>query len=141
MISRVRTFKRSERGYALISAIVLSVLYIGLISLLLIDSSRELNEAQRFRARVMAQTLAENGVELAADGLRTRYMATEKEDSWMGHTEGRLERDAGTVSTFTLEGKGISAGVMKVESTVKLTGTVSTEAGFDISINEVEHSR
>jgi type II secretory pathway component PulK len=140
MTSRRR--RRSERGYALISAIVLSVLYIGLISLLLIDSTRELNEAQRFRARVMAQTLAENGVELAADGLRTRYMATEKEDGWMGHTEGRMERDAGVMGTFTIEGKGTSAGVMKVDSTVKLTGTIDTSSGgFDIAINEVEHSR
>ncbi|HEX9981804.1 MAG TPA: hypothetical protein VGF69_00940 [Thermoanaerobaculia bacterium] len=140
MISRRR--RRSERGYALISAIVLSVLYIGLISLLLIDSTRELNEAQRFRARVMAQTLAENGVELAAEGLRTRYMATEKEDGWMGHAEGRLERDAGELGTFTLEGKGTSAGVMKVDSTVKLEGTIDTVDGkFDIAINEVEHSR
>ncbi|HET7435605.1 MAG TPA: hypothetical protein VFN10_12930, partial [Thermoanaerobaculia bacterium] len=61
--SRART---TERGFALIAAIVLAVLYFGLIELLLLDSARELREAQRFRARIVALTNAENGAERAA---------------------------------------------------------------------------
>ena len=49
--SRART---SERGFALIAAIALSVLYFALMELMLIDSSRELAEARRFRARIVA---------------------------------------------------------------------------------------
>ncbi|HEX7150063.1 MAG TPA: hypothetical protein VF618_01150 [Thermoanaerobaculia bacterium] len=138
MTSRTRT-TRGQRGYALISAIVLSVLYLALISLLLIDSSRELNEAQRFRARVMAQTLAENAVELGAEGLRTRFMSNDEQDTTMGEASWRMSREAD--GTFSIEGTGVSTGVIKVESTVKIEGKISGDPPTDIEITEVEHSR
>src|SRR5207247_4622868 len=55
-----------ERGYVLISAIALAILYFGLMELMLIDSSRALREAQRFRARVTSAALAESAAELSA---------------------------------------------------------------------------
>jgi len=55
--SRGRTTE--QRGYVLISAIALAILYFGLMELMLIDSARALRESQRFRARVMAATLAD----------------------------------------------------------------------------------
>jgi hypothetical protein len=61
--NRART---SERGIALAIALIVAVLYFGLIELMLYDASRELAEARRFRARIIAVTLAENGAELAA---------------------------------------------------------------------------
>src|SRR6266545_5727430 len=64
--SRASISRQRQRGFVLISALVLSVLYFALMELLLIDSSRALNEAQRFRARVVAGALAESGAELAA---------------------------------------------------------------------------
>ncbi|HWS71823.1 MAG TPA: hypothetical protein VN605_06890, partial [Thermoanaerobaculia bacterium] len=48
---------------------MLSVLYFGLMELMLIDSQRALAEARRFRARVVASTLAESAAELAAEQL------------------------------------------------------------------------
>ena len=62
--SRVRTSK--QRGYVLITALVLAVLYFALMELILIDSQRALAEANRFRSRIMAMTEAENTAELAA---------------------------------------------------------------------------
>jgi hypothetical protein len=56
--SRART---AERGFVLGMAMVIAVLYFLLMELLLIDSSRALGEAQRFRSRVVAAALAENG--------------------------------------------------------------------------------
>src|SRR5690242_15726317 len=61
--SRGRT---SERGFVLAAAIFLAVLYFMLIELLLMDGSRALQEAQRFRSRIVALTLAESAAELAA---------------------------------------------------------------------------
>ena len=49
--SRDRT---SERGFVLAAAIILAVLYLGLIELLLLDGTRALQEAQRFRSRIVA---------------------------------------------------------------------------------------
>src|SRR6266566_4686861 len=62
--SRGRTTE--QRGYVLISAIALAILYFGLMELMLIDSSRALREAQRFRARVTSAALAESAAELSA---------------------------------------------------------------------------
>ena len=58
--------RTTERGYVLISAITLAILYFALMELMLIDSSRAVREAQRFRARIVATTLAESAAELAA---------------------------------------------------------------------------
>src|SRR5258708_13978010 len=72
--SRDRT--SSQRRYVLITAIALAVLYFGLMELMLIDSSRALREAQRFRSRVVASALAESAAELAAAQMGTRPGAT-----------------------------------------------------------------
>ena len=64
--------RTAERGYVLIAAIALAVLYFALMELLLIDSSRALREAQRFRAKVIAATLAESAAELSTASMVTR---------------------------------------------------------------------
>ena len=66
---RVRT---RERGYVLIAAITIAILYFALMELMLIDSSRALREAQRFRSKVVAATLAESAAELSAASMVTR---------------------------------------------------------------------
>ena len=67
--------RTTERGYVLISAITLAILYFALMELMLIDSSRAVREAQRFRARIVATTLAESAAELAAAQLVTQPKA------------------------------------------------------------------
>src|SRR6266699_1606314 len=62
----------SQRGYVLISAIALAILYFALMELMLIDSSRALREAQRFHQHVLAVTLAESAAELSAASMVTR---------------------------------------------------------------------
>lgn len=76
MRSSFRARTTNERGYVLISAIALAVLYFGLMELMMIDSSRALREAQRFRARVVASALAENAAELAAANMITQPGST-----------------------------------------------------------------
>lgn len=117
---RVAKRRRGERGYVLICAIALAVLYFGLMELMLIDSQRTLREAQRFRSKVMAVTLAENGAELAANDLAG---AMNHDGNWEnddGTMEGTLSKPEG--ATFELTGKGTSKGVQPVSATVKLQG-------------------
>lgn len=137
-ISRARRI-RSQRGFALAIAIILAVLYFGLIELLLIDSSRDLAEARRFRARVVAWTLAENAAERAAQGIAAMgpvtlpVMHTEDE---LGKMRGRLLK---TEKNFHIVGEGETKGVNKTKSTVTVIGRV--EEGGKIYIDYTMHSQ
>ena len=106
-------------------AMILAVLYFGLIQLLLVDSSRELGAARRYRARVIAQTMAENGAELAAHDLLAKspgaIVRVTAEDA-SGTTTGELRR-ANDVD-FVLEGRGETKGLVVVKESVTITGRV-----------------
>lgn len=117
--SRART--SSERGFALISAIVLAILYIALIELLLLDSARELAEARRFRAKIIAATLAENAAELAAASIVTLNSATADATDAQGTMYGHMTR---TDTKFEIHGEGTTAGVVRTSAAVDLTGQI-----------------
>lgn len=119
--SRART---SERGFALIAAIALAVLYFAMIELMLIDSARELSEARRFRARIVATALAENGAELVAHQMATpgTLMENASAEDWQGKIEGSLMK--ASAGDFEIEGKGVVAGITKAAATVSLKGRI-----------------
>ena len=133
---RVRT--TDQRGYVLISAIALAVLYFGLMELMLIDSSRALREAQRFRARVVASALAESAAELAAAQMITRparrppVAAQDEQGQMLGtlNTNGRA---------FEIIGEGTTAGVAPVKASVRVQGTIT--GGTHIAIDYTFHSQ
>lgn len=111
----------------IIAAIALAVLFFAMIQLILIDASRELAEARRFKARVVASALAENGAELAAYGITTdgSLYSTPSAESWQGKISGSLMKsDHGE---FVIEGQGTSAGLMPTSASVKLIGEVEGE--------------
>ncbi len=133
-----RTSKSRQRGFVLITAIVLAVLYFALMELLLIESSRSLAEAQRFRARVVAATLAENGAELAAlqivnGGAPPPLPATDSQ----GTMNGTLRRVG---VNFELVGTGRSAGVITQSSTVTIQGRIDPADGT-IKIDYTNHGQ
>lgn len=130
---RART--TDQRGYVLISAIALAVLYFGLMELMLIDSSRALREAQRFRARVVAATLAESAAELAAAQMVTRPSASATATDDQGRMTGTLTTNGGQ---FELEGQGVTAGVVPVTATVRVQGRI---LGTHIAIDYTFHSQ
>jgi hypothetical protein len=145
--SRART--SSQRGVALIAAIFLAILYFGLIELMLIDSARELQEAQRFRARIVALTLAENGAELAARDLVNTTGGSATLDDWQGSARGTLLRGGAFplesavplppgIIPFELQGSGESTGVVKVKASVRVYGEIE---GRRIRINYSMHSQ
>jgi hypothetical protein len=135
--SRART---TERGFALAMALIIAVLYFGLIELMLFDASRELGEARRFRARILALTLAENGAELAAahmalpdfDASGIQVEATD----WQGTITGKLMKDAST-GKFDIKGTGEASGVVAARATVKVYGVVD---GTKVKIYNTDHT-
>jgi predicted aspartyl protease len=132
---RVRTNR--ERGYALVAAMVLAVLYFALIELLLLDSSRELAEARRFRSQIVALTLAENGAELAAVDLASpaRTMHEGRLEDSQGKMEGRMAKTAD--GHFDIEAKGEATGVTPVRATVRVRGRL---VGSVVRIQYTQHT-
>jgi Tfp pilus assembly protein PilX len=126
--ARART---SERGFALISALILSVLYFGLMELMLIDSQRALAEAQRFRARVVATTLAESAAELAAEQIVNHGGMPIDESDAQGTMRGMVTYSAGTGGgeSFTLTGIGTTGGITRATASVFLAGEIQPPSG------------
>lgn len=117
-----RARRSSQRGYALISALVLAILYFALIELLLIDSARELAEARRFRARIMAETLAENGAELAALQIVARDNFEGTASDWQGSIRGKMIKNA--AGQFDIEAEGRTGGLTESRARVLVRGRV-----------------
>lgn len=135
MSSSIRGRIRSQRGFALISALVLAVLYFGLMELMLIDTTHALREADRFRSRVVSQTLAENGAELAAAQIVSNVKADVSATDEQGTMSGTLDRGG---EKFVITGHGESSGVRPSTASVKIEGTV---VGSHVTINYTDHSQ
>ncbi|MEO6259183.1 MAG: hypothetical protein ABIP63_02495 [Thermoanaerobaculia bacterium] len=129
---RART---SESGYALISAIALAILYFAVMQLIMIDSSRALHEAQRFRSKIVAATLAENAAELAAVDMIDRTAAQVEAKNDQGEMKATLRRGA---SDFELTAHGKSVGVQPKESDVRLQGRI---VGARVLVDYSTHSQ
>jgi hypothetical protein len=124
-----------ERGYALISAIVLAVLYFAVMQLLMIDSTRALKEAQRFRSKVISSTLAESAAELAAAQIINTVSRTVKADDGDGQMRGLLRHSSGS---FEITGEGTSAGADPRKATVRVQGRIE---GTKILVDYTSHSQ
>jgi hypothetical protein len=135
----IRSFSRdrtSERGFVLAAAIILAVLYLALIELLLIDGTRALQEAQRFRSRIVALTLAENGAELAAAQLVNNANANVTIETSDGSITGTLLK-AG--ENFELIGDATTKGVARQHAHVRVQGRVVD--GTRVVIDYTTHSQ
>ena len=118
----------NERGVALAIALIVAVLYFGLIELLLYDASRELAEARRFRARIIALTLAENGAELAARDLVNAPSDPAPMTDGQGTISGDVNKSG---ESFTITGTGDVIGIVESHATVEIHGRVD-KAGIHI---------
>jgi hypothetical protein len=116
--SRGRT---SERGFVLAAAIILAVLYFMLIELLLIDGTRALQEAQRFRSRIVALTLAESAAELAAAQMVNTTNAHVDVDTSDGTLSGSYLRSG---DGFQLTGDATTKGVATQKAHVSIQGRI-----------------
>lgn len=142
--SRART---SERGYALAMAVILAVLYFAMIELLMMDSSRELAEARRFRSRIVALTMAENAAELAAVNFvnmpAVSLPAQNDEDEQGEYSWQLLKSTPGAeFSTFDLIGEAKTKGLNQVRSKVLVRGRiVETEVPKKVQIFFTQHTQ
>ena len=135
MRSSFRARTRNQRGYVLITAIVLAILYFALMELMLIDSSRAMHEAQRFRSRIVAQTLAESAAELAAVHIVDRQGTDVNAEDEQGTMVGKLTRSS---SAFEITGTGTTRGVQPTTATVRVQGSLT---GGRVAIDYTYHSQ
>ncbi len=137
--SSIRSTRRGrtddERGYALISALVLAILYLGLMELMLIDTRRTLVEASRFRSHVIAETLAENAAELEAVDLVHKFGNSAGDSNDQGVMSGSMAK---TGPKYVIIGQGQSTGVPQTTATVRIQGHLS---GSQVSIDYTDHSQ
>jgi hypothetical protein len=136
----IRSFSRarieSQRGFVLVAALVLAVLYFMLMELMNLESQRALAEAQRFRARVVAATLAENAAELACVQMVTRTAGNASAKDEQGTMTGHYQRTA--IVDYVVDAEGESGGVVVQKATVRLQGRVN---GTQITIDYATHSQ
>lgn len=131
--SRART---SERGFALAMALIIATLYFGLIGLMMVDASRELAEARRFRARIVALTLAENGAERAAHMMvGGSPILTIDEKDWQGTIVGRREQKG---ATFRIFATATATGVVEAKAGVEVDGVI---VGNTVRIDYTRHTQ
>jgi hypothetical protein len=119
----------------LAAALLIAVLYFALMELLLLDSTRAFQDAQRFRSHVIAATLAEDGAELAAAGMVTKSGANVDRDDLQGTVSGNYVRSG---SNFELTGKASTKGVPPASAHVRLQGSIT---GTTVSIDYSTHSQ
>ncbi len=124
-----------ESGYALISAIALAVLYFAVMQLIMIDSNRVLHEAQRFRAKVISSTLAENAAELAASQMVASSVRNITANDADGKMKGSMKRG---MSDFEVTAEGTSYGAEPRTATVRIQGRIS---GTKIMVDYTFHSQ
>ena len=134
--SSFREKDRRERGLVLVAVLVLAVLYMAMLQLLLMESSEKSRSAQRIRARIVADILAEDAVELAAEGIVDGWGRTIDQVLEDGAVKGSCQRLPG--NRFRLEGRGRTSGLMRSSATVVLEGRI---LGSQVIIDEVEYAR
>lgn len=119
--SRART--TNERGFALLWAIGLAVLFFMMIQLVLMESGLELKEAQLFRSRIVAMVLAENGAELAAAQIVDTIINNPEHEDWQGKVYGTMTRNE-LNEEFTIVGTGETAGTHRTKAVVEVRGVI-----------------
>lgn len=137
--SSCRARTEGERGWVLLSVLVISVLYFGLITLVLWESTMRYRAAQRFRARVVAQALAESAAEMAASRVAAGSSATVEEEI----AEGLMLAEATVTGasgegSFHITAAGRAAGLGAAEASVEVWGRVR---GGRIVIDRTSHSQ
>ena len=129
----------TERGFALVSAIVFAFLFFAMIGLILIESTISLRMAHQYRAKVVANNLAESAVQLALEELvieEDGVVAFNSSDGSMTTTCKRKANPLQGGFDFVIEATGQSAGVTKSRSRVVARGHQSVA---NVVVREMQH--
>ena len=103
-----------------------------LIELMMIDASREMAEARRFRARIIALTLAESGAELAACQMIALPGATVNDEDAQGSISGQMNKVG---NKFVIVGEGHSTGAEATSAYLRLEGRIDTDGRIVIEFS------
>jgi len=125
-----------ERGMVLLSVLVLAILYFALMQLILLESSEKMRSAQRFRSRIVADLLAEDSLELAAEQMVNYPARTINQELTLGTASGQFSRLSG--NRFRLEGTGTLTGAVNARVTIEMTGRIR---GSQISVETYSYDR
>lgn len=123
----------SERGFALITAILLSILALTAMELAMRDATDRIRHAHRFRSRISSQILADNAAELAAARMIEKSSFQVDRTGEAGEMAARYTRLPG--NRFEIEASGVASGVTTVRSAIVLRGVIS---GASVRITESE---
>ena len=135
----IRFFSRAaktERGFVLISVLVLALLFFAMMELMLIEATVAMRGATRFRARVVAHVLAENAAELAAHDMINdvgKTVSRKTEDGTMSATLLRYPDN-----TFRIDASAETSGALTQRATVEIRGAVQ---GEKVIIDRTRHSQ
>jgi hypothetical protein len=102
------------------AVLILAILFFALMTLLLVESSEMSRRADRYRSRVLAQVLAENGVELAAQKMVTRVVTTTAYEDEQGTVRGTYK--ASPSGQFNFTGTSRTKGVYPLKASVRIQG-------------------
>jgi hypothetical protein len=103
---------------------------------MLIDSSRALKEAQRFRSRIIAATLVESAAELSAASMVTRGTGdTINADDEQGSMKATCKVAA---TAFNIDAEANTSGVMPTKATVRVQGRI---IGSKVMVDYTYHSQ
>lgn len=125
-----------SRGFVLIGALVVALLYFALLELMLIEAVQAMRASQRFRARVVAQVLAENAAELVAHQLvfsSGKKVQIADETGTMIAESRRLINDQ-----FEIEASGMITGAVSQPATVAVFGRIQ---GTSVRVDRTIHSQ
>lgn len=118
------------------AALLVAVLYFALMELLLLDSTLQLQQADRFRAHIQATTLAESAAELAAANMVNKSGAYVDTKDAQGKFVGRYDRLG--CCNYKLTGEATTSGVPSSTAWVHLQGRID---GTHVSIDYSTHSQ
>ena len=121
--------RRQQRGFVLVAALALAILYFMLMELILMDSSRALVEAQRFRSRTVAAALAENGAELAAQALVSSGGSNVTVNNDLANVTGTVKRFG---NQFELDGFARTKEVIPQTAHVTVQGRINADNTIEI---------
>ena len=128
--------KPRERGYALITALILALLYFALMELVWIESTDALRGANRFRSTVLAEILAQNGAELVAEEM----VARSSRDALTELPGGGVVASYRRMPDFSFEirSTALSSGPFRVRRSLVVAGTI---IDGNVSIVRTSHDR
>ncbi|HXI12846.1 MAG TPA: hypothetical protein VNM92_09375 [Thermoanaerobaculia bacterium] len=132
---------KGERGFVLLSVLLLALLYFGMMELMAIETSEAARSASRFRSRIVAQTLAESAAEVGLHKMlysSSRSATSEGIDGTMT-SEQTLNPDG----SFEIRASGVSRGAFSMRATVSIYGraTIRDDGSTELSIDRTLHSQ